>query len=159
PLPSNLGAEAPPAFPQPLEPETTPSPTAAEVQAPKESEVYVSPYRKQTSEGHEEAAKSSYLRPDSFSVEPAQAAPSAPPVSARVSSSAPGKPARSTARTSRTRAEWESLIGGRLLNWIGAIAIIIGIASFLGYGYQNHWITPSLLVGIGALAGLALLAG
>src|SRR5262249_26443392 len=111
------------------------------------------------SEGPEEAAKPSYLRPDSFSVEPAQAAPSAPPGSARVSSSAPRKPARSTARTSRTRAEWESLIGGRLLDWIGASAIIIGIGSFLGYGYQNHWISPSLLVGIGALAGLALLAG
>jgi uncharacterized membrane protein len=45
------------------------------------------------------------------------------------------------------------------LNWIGALAIIIGISSFLGYGYQNKWISPSLLVGIGAVAGLALLAG
>ena len=36
--------------------------------------------------------------------------------------------------TSRTREEWEALIGGRLLNRIGALALIIGVGFFL----QSH---------------------
>ncbi|HEY6329722.1 MAG TPA: DUF2339 domain-containing protein [Blastocatellia bacterium] len=55
--------------------------------------------------------------------------------------------------------EWESLIGGRLLNWIGAIATIIGIGFFLRYAFQNNWITPPARVGIGLLAGFVALGG
>ncbi|MGH9762868.1 MAG: DUF2339 domain-containing protein, partial [Blastocatellia bacterium] len=58
---------------------------------------------------------------------------------------------------SRNRAEWESLIGGRLLNWIGAVAITIGVGFFLVYGFQNHWISPSILCLIGAAVGVSLL--
>jgi uncharacterized membrane protein len=60
---------------------------------------------------------------------------------------------------SRTRAEWEALIGGKLLNRIGALALIIGIGFFLRYAFQNNWITPWMRVGIGILIGGALLIG
>ena len=159
PPPADLGPESTYPFPQPLQPRAMPPPTPAEFQAPREPEVYMSPYRKRATEGSEEAASTSYPVPDSVSNEPPQAAPSAPPAFATLGSSAQSKPSSSTVRPSRTRAEWESLIGGRLLNWIGALAIIIGIGFFLGYGYQNNWISPALLIGIGAFAGLALLAG
>jgi uncharacterized membrane protein len=55
--------------------------------------------------------------------------------------------------------QWESLIGGRLLNWIGALATIIGIGLFLGYAFQNNWIPPTMRVLIGVAAGLGLLVG
>jgi uncharacterized membrane protein len=126
-----------------------------------EPEVYVSPFRHQGTEGPaEQLQRPSRFAADSQISEAGQS-PSAPaPGSApQFSSTSYRESAAPPARTSRTRAEWESLIGGRLLNWIGALAIIIGIGSFLGYGYQNNWISPELLVSIGAVIGLALLAG
>ena len=58
---------------------------------------------------------------------------------------------------SRTREEWEALIGGKLLNRIGALALIIGVGFFLKYAFDNNWISESVRVSIGALFGLSLL--
>ena len=70
-------------------------------------------------------------------------------------------PARAIApvpsRPSRTREEWEALIGGKLLNRIGALALIIGVGFFLKYAFDNNWITETMRVMIGAAAGAALL--
>ena len=126
---ADLGNKDPHPFPPSFAAEATPLLTPAEVQPPGEPEVYVSPYRNRVTEGREGAAKPSYLGPD-------ESVPETPSTPARAkaifSSSTHKEPQTATARTSRTRAEWESLIGGRLLNWIGALAIIIGIGSFLG---------------------------
>ena len=74
-----------------------------------------------------------------------------PPVSAATATPPPVK--------SRTKEEWEALIGGKLLNRIGALALILGVGFFLQYAFANDWITEPVRVVIGVLLGLALLAG
>ena len=58
---------------------------------------------------------------------------------------------------SRTREEWEALIGGKLLNRIGALALIIGMGFFLKYAFDNNWITETMRVLIGLAIGAGLL--
>ncbi|HTP12902.1 MAG TPA: DUF2339 domain-containing protein, partial [Bacteroidota bacterium] len=60
---------------------------------------------------------------------------------------------------SRTQEEWEALIGGKLFNRIGALALIIGVGYFLKYAFDNNWISESVRVLIGAAIGLGCLAG
>jgi uncharacterized membrane protein len=60
---------------------------------------------------------------------------------------------------SKTKEEWEALIGGRLLNRIGAIALIIGVGFFLKYAFDKNWINEWVRVLIGVAIGGALLAG
>jgi uncharacterized membrane protein len=58
---------------------------------------------------------------------------------------------------SRSKEEWEALIGGKLLNRIGALALFIGIGFFLKYAFDNNWITETFRVLIGAAVGAASL--
>lgn len=58
---------------------------------------------------------------------------------------------------SRTREEWEAFIGGKLLNRIGALALIIGLGFFLKYAFDNNWISETVRVLIGAVVGLLCL--
>lgn len=60
---------------------------------------------------------------------------------------------------SRTNKEWEALIGGKVLNRIGALALIIGVGFFLKYAFDNDWISESVRVLMGGGAGAALLLG
>ncbi len=60
---------------------------------------------------------------------------------------------------SRTREEWEALIGGKLLNRIGAFALILGVGFFLKYAFDNNWISETVRVLIGFAAGALLLFG
>ncbi|MDP2885660.1 MAG: DUF2339 domain-containing protein [Ignavibacteria bacterium] len=60
---------------------------------------------------------------------------------------------------SRTREEWEAFVGGKLLNRIGAIALIIGVGLFLKHAFDQNWISETVRVLIGAVAGLVCLAG
>ena len=85
------------------------------------------------------------------SIPAAAPAPVTPPVSAATMSPPPAK--------SRTKEEWEALIGGKLLNRIGALALILGVGFFLQYAFANDWITEPIRVAVGVLLGLALLAG
>jgi uncharacterized membrane protein len=64
------------------------------------------------------------------------------------------RPAR---KPSRTTKEWESLVGGKLLNRIGALALVIGIGFFLNYAFDNNWISEPVRVSIGGAIGIALL--
>jgi uncharacterized membrane protein len=59
----------------------------------------------------------------------------------------------------RSRAEWEALIGGKFLNRIGAVALFIGMAFFFKYAFDRNWISEWSRVGIGLATGIALLAG
>lgn len=61
--------------------------------------------------------------------------------------------------TSRSREEWEALIGGKLLNRIGALALIIAVGFFLKYAFDNNWITETMRVLIGILIGAICLLG
>jgi uncharacterized membrane protein len=60
---------------------------------------------------------------------------------------------------SRTKEEWEALIGGKLLNRIGALALIIGIGFFLKYAFDNNWISETVRVLIGTVIGILLIGG
>jgi uncharacterized membrane protein len=62
-------------------------------------------------------------------------------------------------RPSRTREEWETIIGGKLLNRIGALALIIGIGFFLKYAFDRNWISETIRVLIGFAVGAGLLFG
>ncbi|MEW6509956.1 MAG: DUF2339 domain-containing protein [Bacteroidota bacterium] len=64
---------------------------------------------------------------------------------------------RQPRRPSRSKEEWESLIGGRLLNRIGAVALIIGMGFFLKYAFDKNWINETVRVLIGAAIGGGLL--
>ncbi len=60
---------------------------------------------------------------------------------------------------SRTREEWEALIGGKLLNRIGAFALILGVGFFLKYAFDNNLISEPIRVLIGFAIGAGLLLG
>jgi len=55
--------------------------------------------------------------------------------------------------------EWEALIGGRWMNRIGAVALILGMGFFLKYAFDSNWISQSLRIVIGVIVGAGLLAG
>ena len=58
---------------------------------------------------------------------------------------------------SKTKKEWEQLIGGKLLNRIGALALIIGVGFFMKYAFDNNWISESVRVIIGVFVGFGTL--
>ena len=58
----------------------------------------------------------------------------------------------------RTASEWEQLVGGRLLNRIGALALIIGVGFFLKYAFDRAWITETMRVLMGGGLGVVMLA-
>lgn len=59
-------------------------------------------------------------------------------------------------RPSRTQQELEALIGEKLLNRVGAVALIIGVAFFLKYAFDRDWISPVVRVLMGVVLGSAL---
>lgn len=52
----------------------------------------------------------------------------------------------------------ESLIGGQLLNRVGIIVLLFGVAYFLKYSFDNRWIGELGRVVIGFIGGITLLA-
>ena len=100
-------------------------------------------------------------------VQPQRAAPSRseqPPERELQPSSTPppvqaarGIPAIEAKRPSRTRAEFEAFVGGKLLNRIGALALVMGMGFFLKYAFDNNWINESMRVVIGLGAGIGVL--
>ncbi len=96
-------------------------------------------------------------------------APSPSPMAARRSQGAdlPGSeasrrpaeaapPPRRPARAAWRDIDFESLIGGRWLNRIGILTLLIAAAFFLRYAFENEWIGPMGRVLIGLVSGLAL---
>jgi uncharacterized membrane protein len=98
-------------------------------------------------------------------IRPASASPPISPKPAIVETqkrSAPPPQAATTARQvvrNKGHEELEALIGGRLLNRIGAFALVLGVAFFLKYAFDNEWITETMRVLIGIVIGLVCLAG
>jgi len=60
----------------------------------------------------------------------------------------------------RTNAELEMLLGGKLLNRIGAVATILGVMFFLKYAFDNNWITEwaRVLIGVATSGVLIVVA-
>lgn len=52
----------------------------------------------------------------------------------------------------------ERLLGTRLLNWVGALVSLVGVAFFLKFLYDRGWIGPAGRVAIGLESGLLVLA-
>jgi uncharacterized membrane protein len=50
----------------------------------------------------------------------------------------------------------EEAIGGRLMLWVGTIVLVLGVAFFLKYAFDNEWITESMRVALGIVVGLGL---
>lgn len=50
----------------------------------------------------------------------------------------------------------EAAIGGKVMLWVGTIVLVLGLAFFLKYAFDNDWINEPVRVGLGVLAGLAL---
>jgi uncharacterized membrane protein len=57
----------------------------------------------------------------------------------------------------RPEVDLERRIGQYWLNRIGIVAVLTGISYFLKYAFESNWIGPSGRVGIGILAGIALI--
>ena len=51
---------------------------------------------------------------------------------------------------------FETLIAGRWMNYIGILAILFAVTFFLKYAFENDWIGPRGRVGIGLLIGAGL---
>ncbi|MDZ7267935.1 MAG: DUF2339 domain-containing protein [candidate division KSB1 bacterium] len=88
---------------------------------------------------------------------PATATPAAAAPSATAPPPPPAQPPKPPVKPSRTRAEWEALVGGKLLNRIGALALILGVGFFLKYAFDNNWLSETMRVLIGAAIGAGLL--
>lgn len=53
--------------------------------------------------------------------------------------------------------EWEILVGGKVFNRIGAVALVLGIGFFLKYAFDHDWFLMWTRVTIGMIVGFALL--
>ena len=93
--------------------------------------------------------------PQSALSRPAMPESAAPP---SVVSPAPVAVARPL-KKHRTSQEWEWLIGGKLLNRIAAVALVLGVSFFLKYAIDRNWISEWMQIGIGIAAGAVLLVG
>ncbi len=51
----------------------------------------------------------------------------------------------------------ESLIGGSWFNWIGIVAVTLGVGFFLKLAFDKQWIGPGARVSLSALLGVSLL--
>ncbi len=67
--------------------------------------------------------------------------------------------AEEKAERARRRLGLEAKIGGHWLNRIGALAIVVGVAFFLKYAFENRWIGEAGRIMLGILAGLGLIGG
>ena len=72
---------------------------------------------------------------------------------------APPVTSASPGQRARPAASLEERLGARLPVWIGAIALVLAAAFLLKYSVDQGWIGPTVRVTLGALFGVALLAG
>ena len=73
----------------------------------------------------------------------------------RAAAGAAARAARAAAASATESTSLEDAIGGRLMLWVGAIVLVLGVAFFLKYAFDNEWITESMRVALGVLAGAA----
>jgi uncharacterized membrane protein len=73
------------------------------------------------------------------------------PISAAEAPPRKGRPNRVKKR------EWEQIFGGRWLARIGVLALVIGVAFFLKFAFDNNWIGPTGRIILGIIAGLGML--
>src|ERR1700723_280765 len=99
-----------------------------------------------------------------FPSQPAQpsvvSAPASPPhTPAPVPQRAPAlsSPISSAAAASHgDEGNFEAVVAGRWLNYVGILALLFAVTFFLKYAFDNNWVGPRGRVGIGLLAGSIL---
>ena len=133
--PRDESAPTPPPVPEPV-----PEPVAEVRQAPEPVAVVAQPVA---------------LEPEPIAVEPEPPA-LPPPLPAYVAP--PGPSFSDRLRGLFGNEEWEALVGGSILNKIGAVVLVIGIALFLGYSFERMGPVGKASVSI-ALSVAALAAG
>jgi uncharacterized membrane protein len=90
--------------------------------------------------------------PPSFTPAPIPATPTV-----RVTSPALSVPQSSRPVSSQHADEnFEALVAGRWLNYVGILALLFAVTFFLKYAFDNDWVGPRGRVGIGLLLGSAL---
>ncbi len=87
-------------------------------------------------------------------VPPASEAPAEPRTYARAAAETPAPPVPGL--RPREHGTLEEAIGARVMLWVGAIVLVLGVAFFLKYAFENEWITESMRVAMGLAAGLSL---
>jgi len=92
------------------------------------------------------------LRPPAPARSPAPlAGPSIPPPSLPLRVAPPPVPPR-------PKRGWEELVGGRLLAWVGGVAVCVGLAFLLAVAVSRGWLGEGARVGLGAVLSAGLLA-
>ncbi len=82
----------------------------------------------------------------------------AEPVASSEEKAAPLPPREpATPKPVRSAKEIEAKIGGKWLNYIGIVAVIIGMGFFIKYAFENEWIGPTGRVVLGMLVGLGFI--
>lgn len=59
----------------------------------------------------------------------------------------------------RTTVDIEALLSGRVMAWVGGLAILVGSLFFLSLAFSRGWIGPETRVIIGLIAGAAMVTG
>ena len=59
----------------------------------------------------------------------------------------------------RSALDYEELISGRGLAWVGGLAVLVGAVFFLSLAFSRGWIGPSARVVIGVVVATAMIAG
>jgi hypothetical protein len=62
-------------------------------------------------------------------------------------------------KTPEREIDWEELLAGRWLAWIGGLAVVIGAGFGFKYAIEHQWIGPEVRVLIGLVVGIACLIG
>lgn len=104
------------------------------------------------------------IRADVTSIQPPVAPVSSlTPSSISTAQSAPNPPARVfrespiSQPTNVLPQDFENVVAGKWLNYVGIVAILFAAAFFIEYAFENNWIGPRGRIAIGMLCGAALL--
>jgi uncharacterized membrane protein len=59
-------------------------------------------------------------------------------------------------RAKKSQTEFESVVGGRWLNYAGIVVLLFGVAFFIKYAFDNHWVGPTGRIAIGLFIGAGM---
>ncbi len=89
---------------------------------------------------------------------PVAAAAPGPPLPPLPAPPPPAPAPPGPAAAAATPVRLEDAIGGRLMLWVGTVVLVLGLAFFVKYAFENQWVTETMRVGLGMAAGLTLVA-
>ena len=62
-------------------------------------------------------------------------------------------------KPARAAIDWEAFMGVKLFAWLGGFVLFLGVVFLVKYSFENNLITPVMRIVLGAVIGLALIAG